>query len=97
MNTKKGTTGYFSDSRAFFKFINNKKKSDGFIYVAFFFLFLKVLLTIKVLFHEKGDKNDISNYRPLAEFTNTKIFQSLIQISLNNVCKYVLSRNQQRI
>ena len=39
MNTKKGTTGYFSDSRAFFKFINNKKKSDGFIYVAFFLFF----------------------------------------------------------
>ena len=39
MNTKKGTTGYFSDSRAFFKFINNKKKSDGFIYVAFLFFF----------------------------------------------------------
>ena len=67
------------------------------LYMWLFFFFLKVLLTIGVLFHEKGDKNDISNYRPLAEFTNTKIFQSLIQISLNNVCKYVLSRNQQRI
>ena len=45
--------------------------------------------------HKKCDKNDISYYRPIAKLsTIPKILESLIQISLNNVCKYVVSNNQ---